>query len=231
MRLTSEESRALGFIALLLVLSAAARMIAAPGAIEANLAGVDAAALESAGRAAASAAAQAAQPLGPGERLDLNSAPLEELMRLPRVNRAMAERIVADRTSNGRYRSLADADRISGVGPATLAAWRDHVTLPETGPGGGARAAQPAGASGSGQSAAGVSSESGSPVDLNRATLPDLEKLPGVGPVLAARIIAYRDSVGGFRTIDELIGVSGIGPRVLDRIRPLVRVGPRNPHS
>jgi comEA protein len=49
-------------------------------------------------------------------------------------------------------------------------------------------------------------------VDLNRSGYFDLEKLPGIGPVLAQRIISYRDSVGEFQTIDQLKEVSGIGP-------------------
>jgi competence ComEA-like helix-hairpin-helix protein len=64
----------------------------------------------------------------------------------------------------------------------------------------------------------------GGVLDLNRATAAQLELLPGIGPASAARIVAYRDQIGGFRSVEELDGVSGIGARTLERLRPLVRV-------
>jgi competence protein ComEA len=53
------------------------------------------------------------------------------------------------------------------------------------------------------------------PVSLNSATASNLEELPGVGPVLAQRIIAWRDERGRFDTIPQLLGVAGIGEKVL----------------
>ena len=61
-------------------------------------------------------------------------------------------------------------------------------------------------------------------VDLNRATVDDLDRLPGIGPVLARRIVEHRDRHGPFRTVDELLGVPGIGERSLERLKPFVRV-------
>lgn len=61
-------------------------------------------------------------------------------------------------------------------------------------------------------------------VNLNTATVADLDTLPGIGPALAQRIIDYRSKVGGFRTVDELDNVSGIGPARLDELRSLVTV-------
>ena len=61
-------------------------------------------------------------------------------------------------------------------------------------------------------------------VDLNRATVEELDRLPGIGPILARRIVEHRDRHGPFRTVDELLGVPGIGERSLERLRPFVRV-------
>lgn len=63
-------------------------------------------------------------------------------------------------------------------------------------------------------------------LDLNRATEQDFEALPGIGPTLAQRIIEYRQSVGAFRSLDELREVKGIGVKKFERIRPLVTVTP-----
>ncbi|MFI6157314.1 helix-hairpin-helix domain-containing protein [Kitasatospora sp. NPDC051170] len=60
------------------------------------------------------------------------------------------------------------------------------------------------------------------PVSLNRATLEQLDALPGVGPTLAQRILAYRASHGSFRSVDQLRQVSGIGARTYAELRPLL---------
>ncbi|HEV8539578.1 MAG TPA: ComEA family DNA-binding protein [Nitrospiraceae bacterium] len=62
-------------------------------------------------------------------------------------------------------------------------------------------------------------------VDLNRASLEQLEQLPGLGHVLAQRVVLWRDTHGRFRSVDELAKVKGIGVKKLARIKPLVRVG------
>ena len=65
---------------------------------------------------------------------------------------------------------------------------------------------------------------SGGQVDLNTAGTAELEELPGIGPALAGRIIAWRDENGPFTSVDELDEVSGIGPSVLEQVRDLVRL-------
>ena len=63
-------------------------------------------------------------------------------------------------------------------------------------------------------------------LDVNRATEQDFDALPGIGPKLAERIMEYRQSVGGFHSLDELRTVKGIGNKKFERIRPLVTVSP-----
>lgn len=60
-------------------------------------------------------------------------------------------------------------------------------------------------------------------VDLNTADAAALDALPGIGPVLADRIVSHRED-GRFTTVDELADVAGIGPTLLERLRDLVRV-------
>ncbi len=61
-------------------------------------------------------------------------------------------------------------------------------------------------------------------IDLNTASIAELVRLPGIGEVLAGRIIAYRGEHGRFTSIDGLLAVSGIGPRVLEEIRDQVTI-------
>jgi len=88
---------------------------------------------------------------------------------------------------------------------------------------------QPAGTAASGTQGGAATAAGGPPprdakVDLNRAELAELDGLPGVGPVLAQRIIDFRTKAGRFRSVEELREVSGIGERTYARLAPLVRV-------
>lgn len=101
-----------------------------------------------------------------------------------------------------RARFLVDGEQVIVGGPAAVAG-----AVPGTGSGGAAVAgAAPA-----------------APVSLNTATVEQLDTLPGVGPVLAQHIIDYRTQHGGFRSVDELQEVNGIGARRFDDLRDRVR--------
>ena len=63
-------------------------------------------------------------------------------------------------------------------------------------------------------------------VDINAASPIELaEALPGIGPVLSERIVAYREANGPFARTDQIMGVRGIGPATYERLRPLITVG------
>ena len=69
-----------------------------------------------------------------------------------------------------------------------------------------------------------VKPKPGQAVDLNTATVQELDALPGVGPVTAAAIVAWRQENGRFTSVDQLADVEGIGPARLEKLRALVRV-------
>jgi competence protein ComEA len=62
------------------------------------------------------------------------------------------------------------------------------------------------------------------PLDLNRATLAQLDILPGIGPVTAQRILDYRTKVGRINSVDELKKISGLGGAKFEEIKNLLRV-------
>ena len=67
-----------------------------------------------------------------------------------------------------------------------------------------------------------LSADSGEQIGLNSATLEQLERLPGVGPSMAARILAYRQQSGGFAKVEDLTLVTGIGPKKYAKLAPFV---------
>ncbi|HTE04182.1 MAG TPA: ComEA family DNA-binding protein [bacterium] len=101
--------------------------------------------------------------------------------------------------------ATAQAD-LSAVNRARMLRDGDRVTVPALLP------ASPAGGS------------PGRVLDINTATAADLEALPGIGPVLAGRIVAYRSRHGPFQRLEELLQVEGIGPRLLQQLRSAVIV-------
>jgi competence protein ComEA len=112
------------------------------------------------------------------------------------------------------------ADAIEAAGGATARADLDLLNLAEPLSDGAkvdvlARGATAPPAS----SAAGVAT---GPIPLNSADQASLETIPGVGPVTAAAILAYRDEAGSFTSIEQLMEVSGIGPATLESMRPYV---------
>jgi competence protein ComEA len=62
-------------------------------------------------------------------------------------------------------------------------------------------------------------------IDLNTASVAELDTLPGIGPVIGQRIVDFREFYGPFESIEQLEEVEGISPAMVDRIRPLVTVG------
>lgn len=142
-----------------------------------------------------------AAPLGTGERVDIDRATVPELQRLPGIGPGLAKRIVADREERGAFGGMAGLDRVAGVGPALLARLAPHLSF------GGV------GADAQGTAAPGV-------FDPNTASVAEWDALPGIGAVRARAIVAFRDSAGPFRQLDELRRVPGLPAALIARLAP-----------
>ena len=169
-----------------------------------------------------------ARPLAPGELIDADVASPAELARLPRVGLSLAKVMVADRNAKGAFGSLEGLDRVPGIGPGLLRTLAPHLTF--SGAEAGNRPPNPPGAAlGTAFASPPLGSVSaiwsGRPdtaLNVNRATAVELERLPGIGPSLARRIVADREARGPFATVEALSRVPGIGPGLVARFGRLV---------
>jgi competence protein ComEA len=170
-------------------------------------------------------------------RIDLNRATRAELLQVPGIGPALAERIDEHRQQQA-FQSVDDLLKVRGIGPATLQRVRSWVCVgPDSDDEQPApsvvRASGPSVDDGSSMKKEGGSAKSptkkdtplSAPIDINLATAEQLQRLSGIGPVLSERIIAER-SKRPFKTVDELRRVGGIGPKTLERLRPSITVTP-----
>ena len=75
------------------------------------------------------------------------------------------------------------------------------------------------------ESAGSINESKGDPlININTGTKEQLEKIPGVGPVMAGNIIAYRESIKGYKKIEELLNVTGIGDKTLEKLKPYIKL-------
>lgn len=166
-----------------------------------------------------------ARPLAPGESVDVNSAAAAELARLPKVGMALAKAIVAYRQEHGPFGRLEGLDRVPGLGPALLKTVASHVKFTAAGASagaqlvGGAAIPPPATTPCMGQPASLPDCAAAVPLNINSASISDLDALPGIGPAKAAAILRYREEHGPLGAVDDLARVPGFGAALVARLR------------
>jgi comEA protein len=69
------------------------------------------------------------------------------------------------------------------------------------------------------------------PVDLNSATIEQLQQLPGIGPTRAQAILDFREKSGPFERVEDLLAIHGISKARLEKLRPYVTIAPASPKS
>ncbi len=162
---------------------------------------------------------------------DLNSADQTELAQVPGVGPKMAEAVVDHRRVHGPFKSVDELRNVRGVGPVTFEKVRPHfrvgplptspaeITTTSFYP------PAPGSAPGPKPAPAGVKKiQPGEPpINVNIASLEELQRLPGVGPVTAQAIITSR-TAAPFQTTNDLDKVKGIGPKTVEKLRPFVVV-------
>ena len=212
MKLAPAEAKAIKFVLLIVALSAIARFIRKPDPIK-----LDTAITTSALSGTKSSQTQS-RPRGP---LDPNRASLIDLDKLPGVGPATAQRIIAARplkdlndlakvVGKRRAKALAPLLTLRGTiddppkrGTDRIDPRADRSTVPRS-------------ATAESQAHTARTRE---PIVLNRATLTELERISGIGPALARRLIIRRDSLRGFTDWSQVNAVPGVGPALLKKLK------------
>jgi competence ComEA-like helix-hairpin-helix protein len=170
--------------------------------------------------------------------IDLNRATAEDLEAIPGLGPALAQRIVDYRQAHGPFKKVEDLHAVSGMWPRNLEKLKPYLGLgsPEDMAPPDWKAAITSSESLSGTHREGQEGRPpgrksglkpkipGRAIDPNLASRADLETLPGIGPILAQRIIDYRRAHGPYKNIADLRKVSGIGRKKLEKIKPYLTI-------
>jgi len=165
----------------------------------------------------------AAMPGGSGG-ININTADARALDALPGIGPSKAKAILAYRLQHGPFDSVDALQNVKGIGQKTVERLRGFATvtggsepttrLPAASMEPSPQAPSPA-----------PTPASGDAIDINRADAETLVRLPGIGPSKARAIIAWRQANGVFSRVEQLVEVKGIGPRTLEKLRPMITLG------
>jgi competence protein ComEA len=159
-------------------------------------------------------------------RVDINKANRTELMQLPGIGPSRADKILSYRNAKCGFQNVDDLRGVEGIGDATLARIRPWLTVDAAESEETSANQEPELLSRKPEKGVAAAKSGKKPgvdglIDVNRASLTDLQRLPGIGPALAQRIVDERERKP-FAKAEDLRRVSGIGAKRLDQIKPYV---------
>jgi len=153
------------------------------------------------------------------EKFDINRADIETLSKLPGIGPVKSQAIVDYREKNGEFESLIELTNIKGIGKKTLA-----KLLPYLDRIGDSAEAYAFVAEKTPTADTALTSEVTEKININSASFDLLQNLKGIGQKKAQAIIDYRNEIGSFETIEDIMNVKGIGQGIFDKIKNSIEV-------
>lgn len=147
-------------------------------------------------------------------RVNINTASKAELCKLKGIGDVKANAIIAYREANSGFKNIDEIKNVSGIGDATFANISAFIYVENPQP--------------SVQTTSTSSSQQNTPlqnkININSASSTELQKINGVGPAIAQRIIDYREENGYFKNVEDIINVKGIGDKIFEKMKDQITV-------
>lgn len=142
-------------------------------------------------------------------RVNINTANYDELSNVKGIGASLAEKIIQYREQNGMFASFEDLRKVKGFGEKKIEKVKDKITFGKVD-----------------QSILKkkLALTADGKINLNLATAEDLDKIDGVGPGMARKILEYRDKIKKFHKVEELRNIPGIGPKKYEHLSKYVTV-------
>ena len=137
--------------------------------------------------------------------IDLNTATADDLMQIDGIGEKTAKKIIQYRTEIGKYTFIEQLLDVEGVGEKRLESWKAYLFVESV-------------------DATTTTAATSALIDLNTATVEDLMKIDGIGEKTAQKIIAYRESIGGFTSLEQLMNVDGVGEKKFNAWRKYLTI-------
>lgn len=140
----------------------------------------------------------------PSLKVDLNSATVDDLMQIDGIGEKTAQKIIQYRTTIGKYTFIEQLLDVEGVGEKKLDSWRAYLFVETT--------------------ATVTTTTMSEIINLNTATVQDLMRIDGIGEKTAQKIIDYRESIGGFTSLEQLMEIEGVGEKKFNAWRKYLTI-------
>ncbi len=167
-----------------------------------------------------------------GSIININTASASELTSLPGIGESKAKKIVAYRETNGSFGSIEEIKNVNGIGDATFENIKNYITVgsvqsqPKNTPTKAPETEKPSEKVQTKTTEQTTAEEAADTqlININTADIDELDKLPGIGEATAQKIIAYREENGDFKSIEDIMNVSGIAEKKFEKLKDYITV-------